>query len=298
MSAEQGQAWLIVNADDYGYFDCVSRGILDANQRGIVTATGIMANGSALDAHIDKLGAHEGLDLGIHLNLTHGEPLTKVMRKKLSRWQERFPDKFSMAMAILRSGISVGDVDSEWRAQIERCLTRNLHIRFLNSHEHIHMLPPLFSLTQELARRYKIPHVRFSAPERMRAWTPGGSFRGGIMAGLSLFNRRRSESRRVEFLGMGESGRLGSAYMQWKLPALQAGKIYELMCHPGYRDESETRDPRLHAYHDWEGELDLLTSPATRALLENHSVRLIGYRHLDSLAQDTGADGMPAGRTN
>jgi len=87
-------------------------------------------------------------------------------------------------------------------------------------------------------------------------------------------------------------------YLQWKLPALQAGKVYELMCHPGYRDESETRDPRLHAYHDWEGELEMLTSPATRKLLENHSIRLIGYRHLEVGAGTTEIHGAAASRAN
>ena len=41
-------ACLIVNADDYGYFDCVSKGILESASRGIVTATGVFANRPAL----------------------------------------------------------------------------------------------------------------------------------------------------------------------------------------------------------------------------------------------------------
>ena len=39
----QPPVYLIVNADDYGYFSCVSRGILDAVCDGIVTATGVLA---------------------------------------------------------------------------------------------------------------------------------------------------------------------------------------------------------------------------------------------------------------
>jgi hypothetical protein len=33
-------------------------------------------------------------------------------------------------------------------------------------------------------------------------------------------------------------------------------------------------------YHDWEGELRTLTSPAARGLLDRRGVRLIGFRHL------------------
>jgi len=54
-----------------------------------------------------------------------------------------------------------------------------------------------------------------------------------------------------------------------------------LMCHPGEFDAQEVSDSRLVRYHDWQGELSALTSPAVRELLYRHGVRLIGYRHLD-----------------
>ena len=59
-----------------------------------------------------------------------------------------------------------------------------------------------------------------------------------------------------------------------------AGEIYELMCHPGEFDAQEVTDARLLRYHDWQGELSALTSPAARELLHRYRVRLIGYRHL------------------
>ena len=53
------------------------------------------------------------------------------------------------------------------------------------------------------------------------------------------------------------------------------------MCHPGSPDAQEVSDPRLLAYHDWQGELATLTNPAARTLLDGRGVRLIGYRHLE-----------------
>jgi hypothetical protein len=81
---------------------------------------------------------------------------------------------------------------------------------------------------------------------------------------------------------MGESGRLSLGYLKSVLPRLQPGRVYELMCHPGRHDPAEVSDPRLLAYHDWEGELALLTSPEAEDLLSSHGVRLVGYRHLDA----------------
>ncbi len=58
---------LIINADDYGYFPCVSRGIIEAAQAGALTATGILANHPDLSTQLDWLDSVPHLDVGVHL---------------------------------------------------------------------------------------------------------------------------------------------------------------------------------------------------------------------------------------
>jgi predicted glycoside hydrolase/deacetylase ChbG (UPF0249 family) len=279
--ADAQPACLIVNADDYGYYDCVSRGILQSARHGIVTATGILATGTRFDDHIAWLNDHADLDLGLHLNLTDREPLTQAMRNRLARWQGRFPRKFVVAMAVMSGALPVADVKLEWRAQIERCLDKGLAIRFLNSHEHIHMLPPLFRLAGELSREYGVADVRLSTSEWFRNWKPGALIRDTLMKGLAGINHNRLDHPAPAFLGMAESGRLSLAALRNLIPRLQPGGVYELMCHPGFRSEAEIDNPQLLRYHDWEGELAALTSAEARALLDRHGVRLIGYRDLE-----------------
>src|SRR5512139_3327 len=101
MTAQPNGAFLIVNADDYGYFRCVSQGILKAASEGIVTATGVFANAAEFAESAAWLRDYKTLDAGVHLNLTEGVPLTNDLRRKLSRTSGRFPRKFAMAMAIL-----------------------------------------------------------------------------------------------------------------------------------------------------------------------------------------------------
>jgi predicted glycoside hydrolase/deacetylase ChbG (UPF0249 family) len=74
---------LIINADDYGYFPCISQGILDAVSSGAITATGIMANSPDLKTQLEWLDSVEGLDLGVHLNLTFRRPLGWLFPKCL-----------------------------------------------------------------------------------------------------------------------------------------------------------------------------------------------------------------------
>jgi len=274
-------ACLIVNADDYGYFDCVSKGILQSAANGIVTATGVFATAPHFPEHAAWLRDCEALDAGVHLNLTDGNPLTSDMRKALSRWSGRFPGKFSVGTAVTTGAIAIEDVRREWRAQIERCLETGLRVRFLNSHEHVHMLPSLFPVASVLAGEYDIPHVRF--PTSRFAWDlSGGSLlRCAIMKALGMINRHRAVTPAARFLGMETSGKLDLSFFERNIPQLGAGRVYELMCHPGQFDAQEVSDPRLRRYHDWEGELRTLTSSAVRELLQRYRVRLIGYRHVE-----------------
>jgi len=271
---------LIVNADDYGYFCCVSKGILKAAAHGVVTATGVFANMPHFEEQAAWLRDCDTLDVGVHLNLTDGTPLTKDLQKALARWSGRFARKFSMAKAILAGAIKVDAVKTEWRAQIERCFEHGLKVRFLNSHEHMHMLPSLYAVAKTLASDYAIRHVRFPTSRLAGSSSPQSLFRGAIIAALGAVNRRSDDPTDVQFLGMETSGRLKRQYLEQIVPQLRAGQVYELMCHPGDFDPQEVTDARLLRYHDWQGELHTLTSPAVRALLDRCGVQLIGYRHL------------------
>jgi chitin disaccharide deacetylase len=272
---------LLVNADDYGYFRCVSRGILEGAARGIVTATGVIANREDLEGQSSRLLDCRALDVGVHLNLTWGVPLTARMRKKLTRSSGMFPGKYSMTLAVLAGRVQSDDVAEEWRAQIDRCQVAGLEPSFLNSHEHIHMLPALFVVASALAAQYGIRHIRFTAADSPARFSAGALMRNGIMKGLGMLSRQRLATPVASFLGLDASGRLDEGFFRRVLPTLQPGRIYELMCHPGYLDREEVRDPRLLAYHDWEGELATLTSPRVKDLLNAYGVRAIGYRDLD-----------------
>ncbi len=281
MTATTPGPCLIVNADDYGYFACVSKGILKAAAQGVVTATGVFANASRFSEHAAWLREYDALDAGVHLNLTEGDPLTGDLRKLLVRWSSHFPPKFAMARAILFGTIKIEAVKIEWRAQIERCLEHGLNVRFLNSHEHLHTLPPLFPVVKALARDYDIAHVRFPASRAAGSRSAASLLRGAAIEILGRINRRHMDATMAHFLGLERSGRLDMQYLRQALSRLRPGEVYELMCHPGEFDPQEVSATRLLRYHDWQGELRTLTSPAVRELLDRCAVRLIGYRDLE-----------------
>lgn len=275
--------FLIVNADDFGCFDGVSRGIVETVKNGIVTATGVIANSPGLERQVGWLEGLAELDVGVHLNLTAGEPLCDPMRAQLERWNGRFPRKLALVSAVARGSITGAAVASEWRAQIERCHAMRLKPRFLNSHEHVHMLPALYHVASDLAREFDIPHVRCTRPEWRARHSPGSLTRNLSLAALVALGCARGDGRILPapiMLGLAESGRLNHGYLERRLATLREGGVYELMCHPGILDPDQRIERRIMAYHDWDTERKALCSAAVRELLRHHGIRLIGYRHL------------------
>ncbi len=274
-------AYLIVNADDFGYFGGVSRGIVETARRGIVTATGILANAGDLEEHVRLLGEIPRLDTGVHLNLTHGDAVSDFMRARLGPWGGRFPDKVGLFRALACRSIDARVVTGEWRAQIERCLSLGLRVRFLNSHEHVHMLPSLHRVAISLAREFDIPHVRRTRAEWRGGSSPGSVIRNMLLGAIGTMHGRDSGGPAPRMLGLAESGKLSREYLQGRLRTLRGGEIYELMCHPGRLDPREPMDPRIRSYHDWESERTLLCSDDIKRSLGDLGIRLIGFRDLE-----------------
>jgi hypothetical protein len=270
--------YIIVNADDFGYYDCVSRGILSAADSGVVTATGVFANSPFLGTHLEWLDQHSALDVGVHLNLTDRSPVTLDLQTRLQQWNGMFPGKFVMAGLILTGRLPVDVITRELRAQIEHCIASGMKLCFLNSHEHIHMLPPVFRITQDLATYYDIPHVRYALPDSISSLSPGALIRDMALKILGISNKRSLRFPLLPFLGMSASGKLNLAYLRHTFSGLPPG-VYELMCHPGTCDSNDDTSSEHRHYHNWKGEFDTLESDGFRDLCRQQNISLIGYRH-------------------
>ncbi|HXT49290.1 MAG TPA: ChbG/HpnK family deacetylase, partial [Gemmatimonadaceae bacterium] len=69
---------LIINADDFGFSEGVTRGIVEAHVAGSVTSTSIMANGIDWQNAVARARALRTIGVGVHLNLVQGRPLLRV----------------------------------------------------------------------------------------------------------------------------------------------------------------------------------------------------------------------------
>lgn len=281
-SSNSKQIFLIVNADDYGYSEGISQGILYAAKSGIVTATGILANSPFFERQIELLLSVGGLDKGVHLTLTSGRPLTQNLQAFFSSNDGYFyTNKYKIVASLFAGKIGLPMIRQEWKAQIERCTKAGIKISFINSHEHLHILPRLFDLIDDLSKEYSIPFVRYPTAEWIGSMSASAIIRNVILQVVSVINKNRLNIYDTpKLLGVNPSGHLEINYLMKRLTSLQPGKVYELMCHPGYFREGELRDQHVLGYHDWEGELKALCDLKILSMINTLRIRLCRFSDL------------------
>jgi predicted glycoside hydrolase/deacetylase ChbG (UPF0249 family) len=244
---------LIVNADDFGLTTGVSRGILDAHRRGIVSSTTVLAN-LPPDPELDaEAAAAPRLGLGLHVNLTRGRPLCPGPLVPSLVGPDglfvRDPDRLDVHA---RPDEVRREVDAQLDAFARRFGRPPTHA---DSHHHVHRRPRVMEAIVDVATAAKLP---------LRAQDPG--FRDGL--------RRRGLATPDHFVG--DAG----AEPYWtlerlldQLATLPLG-VTELMCHPGRFDEAL-------AYSRYgpqrEVELRALCDPEARATLDRLGIELCRF---------------------
>src|SRR5579862_9211256 len=113
---------LIVNADDLGWTDGVNRGIADAHRNGIVTSASLLANGPAFQSGVELAHATPGLGVGVHLNLSDGEPVAdrESVTTLLNDRGEFEGRPESLLLRLARRSVLLSEIEQEWDAQIQK----------------------------------------------------------------------------------------------------------------------------------------------------------------------------------
>lgn len=254
---------LVVNADDFGFTRDVNAGIVEAHQRGILTATTLMANGDAFEDAVRLAGENPGLDVGAHLVLV-GMP--------------GLPATLADCVAAVYGGQL--DVYAEFSGQIRKILDAGIRPTHLDTHKHTHLLPPVLRAVCTVAEEFGIgwvrspgdfvfPYGRKGAVSRLMRWRQQDMRRRIAEAGLQTTDA---------FTGFAWTGAYTEKDLVKLMPALPEG-VTEFMCHPGkLGGELEGADTRLKQSRVQE--LRALTHPATRAAVEAAGVQLVRFREL------------------
>lgn len=257
---------LLVTADDVGLHAGMVRGAIHAHRNGIVTACSIVANGKDFPHAVELLRDTPSLDVGVHLALVEEKPLATPQKvRSLITHKGRFHSTYTQfSMRYYAGAIRMEEVERELRAQIEAVLARKLKVVHANGHQHLHVLPRIWEIVQDLAEEYGIRYLRLPAdaiPE------DAGLQRASSIGALNYFGRKARATARGRAivsdrtLGIAEAGHLTEAKIIRLLDAVDG--MTELVTHPA----TDVDDVRRHYPwgYAWEGEIAALCSPLLRS---------------------------------
>jgi hopanoid biosynthesis associated protein HpnK len=283
---------LIVNADDFGLTAGVNRGIMEAHRAGIVTSTTLMANSLAFDNAVQIAQSSPKLSVGCHLVLVDGSPLLGA-DKVPSLMDPGNPGQFrrnisGFALRALSERLDPAEIEIEATAQIRKLQSAGIQVSHIDTHKHTHIFPQVLRPLLRAARARGVPAIRnpfgrivfslvarhpalwkrYSQVSLLNAWQ-GKFLRAVAAAGMITTDGS---------LGVVATGALNDRLIHLILETLPEG-TWEFVTHPGYNDADLQSVPtRLRESRNLE--LGVLTSAATRRVLDQQGIQLISYRDL------------------
>lgn len=266
---------LLVTADDFGLTNGINNGIIDAFKKGIVTRASLMANGEAFEHAVSLAKRNLDLKVGVHLTLIEEIPLNLPHRIKSLMDSDRTMIKnYKEFLArYLLHKINFDEVYMELESQIKKVLNADIKINHMDSHQHLHMFPPIFKITLELAKKYQIKKIRLFKHDinSIRC------LKELTLNLLAKLNTRNSVNGTFDssdiFWGLKVSGNLTEIALLSFLDKIKYGST-ELMCHPGYSD-NDFNSKYAHWGYNPEEDLKAVLSERVIEKIKNTNIQLI-----------------------
>lgn len=222
---------LIVNADDFGLCESVNRAIIDCYQAGAVTSTTLLVNGEASASAADLAAAHPALGVGLHFDLTSGQPsLPAAEVPSLTGADGRFPGMAAQIWRLTSGRARRRELEAELTAQIAACRQLGIDPTHIDSHHHLHAHPRVRAAINRVCPAAGI--------RKMRGYRRAGHSPKELLIGFAwhLPAGPRALKSPARLFGIGAMGNKELAALLKKELAAASGSL-EFMCHPGYDDE-------------------------------------------------------------
>lgn len=260
---------LLVNADDFGMCHAVNAGIIQALQEGIVTSCSIMAPCPWALHALAWLQQSPNVPVGVHL--------TAVSEQPLYRWgpllaRAEVPSLIDEAGYFYTESrideflgqVDLGELEREFRAQIERVLAAGVRPTHLDSHCGIHVRrDPIFTMTLGLAHAYGLALRVYDRPfidQLQQQGYPTNDHPLLDSYDLALANKSARYVQMLRNLPVGLS--------EWAV-------------HPGLGNAE--LQAAMPSWQVRQSDLDFVMSPAARAIVREEGIILVDYKAVQTI---------------
>ena len=253
-------AKLLVNADDFGLHHSVNEAVSEGVARGVINSVSVMANGRALDCALLQQFQQKDVAVGAHLTWV-GEPWLST-GLWLADWQQFLTRLVWNRRAFLQA------LRIETKLQLQTLLDKGIKLSHIDSHQHIHHLPVVWRMVNQLQADYAISRVRVAYTGRPELG------RSGVSAQLlaTLASHWFDKNQHVYCAGIRHTGHYTPELLAEEL-RLCAGLDTELIVHPATSNaDLQTLYPEWG--FDWAKEHAALSSEVFREAVQHHGFSL------------------------
>jgi chitin disaccharide deacetylase len=225
----------VVNADDFGLNSTVNHAIIESFRKGLINSTTLMANMPGFDeaielAHNDKIYNN----IGIHLNITEGIPLTDEIKSL----PYLFNKKENSSTKRLRKLFFINKYNQkliykEYSAQIKKLKSHGLIITHLDTHHQVHDMWSIMNIMIALMKDHSIPSMRILNNLEHSTLFYKNVYRNVINNFLKI-----KKVNFTDFLGNQNDFKR----MLAKYPMLMKNKKVEIMVHPKFNSAGKLVD--------------------------------------------------------
>jgi len=228
-----------INADDFGMSPGVNGAIAKMFQANKLHSASLVCGCDHFDEAVRIAKANPALKVGLHFNLTTGKAISEKSDLLVDK-EGRFRNGFLslLLLSIFQRKSLENQVRAELEAQISLLRKSGISVYHIDSHRHVHVIPTIFSVVTEIAKKHKIKHIRVINERFSNTWFipypktylfDGGIVKWLILRGLGLFNRYKTST---YFFSILYTCSISDGLVR-KVTIPQGFDDVEIMIHPG-----------------------------------------------------------------
>ena len=248
--------------DDFGLTNSISKNLVYfiKKKTNLINGISIVVNtNKSIQFWLRKIiKINNKIQINLHINLIDGKPLTKKLKKIISK-DGYFKTSFLKLLLIKLSpsfDVYRHEVKKEIESQLKIYLKllKNINYKkskhiYIDSHQHLHMVPWILDLILELSKKYKIvfirsikePFILSSLSNFYKTWFYKNLLKYLILKILNIFNSKKIIKMNINtnkfFYGVINSGHMNKSYVE-KIHQKKKSE-YQVLLHPNIGNKNE-----------------------------------------------------------